>query len=199
MEDDKKAHLEEQSASTEDALTEEKAPKRPKGNPLSDIFKSESDIRSSSRTPDAKVLYPNADVLKRPLDPPTHVRRGIVFMLILAALIGAAFLAWYFDGVVNEPKRQEQAMADNLSQDVAYDLPQLYPLMGLDNATILSTFQEAGLSVFEMPAKENSPVWQVIKLPAGVSAAEAGATYLSGIDKVGAADAARLLNGSCDG
>ena len=77
-------------------------------------------------------------------------------------------------------------------------LPQLYPLMALDDAAILGTFQEAGLSVFEMPAKENSTVWQVIKLPAGVSAAEAGAIYLSGVDKVGAADAARLLNGAWD-
>ncbi len=198
MRDDKKTQREEESALAEDVPTEEKAPKRAKGNPLSGIFKSESDIRSTARTPDAKVLYPNVDVLKRPLDPPSPVRRGIALMFIVAALIGAAFLAWYFDGVVNEPQRQEQEMADNLSQDIAYDLPQLYPLMALDDAAILGTFQEAGLSVFEMPAKENSTVWQVIKLPAGVSAAEAGAIYLSGVDKVGAADAARLLNGAWD-
>lgn len=198
MKDDKRIHRREEVASVEDAPAEEKTPKRGKGDLLSGIFKSESNIRSTARTPDAKVLYPNADVLKRPLDPPTPVRRGIALMFIIAALLGAAFLAWYFDGVVNEPQRQEQAMADNLSQDIAYDLPQLYPLMALDNATILSTFQEAGLSVFEMPTKENSAVWQVIKLPAGVNAAEAGAIYLSGIDKVGAADAARLLNGSWD-
>ncbi len=196
MTEESKNHPEGTEASPDDLTPEEEASKKQRENPISSIFKSEKDIRSSKRRPDDKVLYPNADVLTRPLDPPRNVRRGTIVFLVIAALIGALFLAWYFDGVVNEPKRQEQAVMDSLSQEVSYDLPQLYSLMSLDNASILATLQAAGLNILEMPVKESSSIYELVKLPADVSAAEAGSVYLSGIDHASAAEAAKLLNGA---
>lgn len=147
---------------------------------------------------DETVIYPDAEVLTRPLSMPRNVRMGLLGAMIAAAIIGAVFLGWYLDGVVNEPKRQQESITEALSADVPYDLPSLYSLMPLDDAGILATLQEAGLSLYEMSTKEGSTVYRLIKLPADMNAVDAGALYLAGIDNIGAAEAAHLLNGSWD-
>lgn len=146
--------------------------------------------------PDATVIHLNGEVLSRPLDMPARVRGGLVIALVIAALIGAAFLSWYFDGIVNEPKRQQQAISESLSKEVSYDLPNLYSLMPLDDASILATLQQTGLNIYEAPMREGSSLYEIIKLPADVSAVDAGAMYLAGVENLQASDAARLLNGS---
>lgn len=150
------------------------------------------------RQGDEIVMYPDAEILTRPLDMPWKVKLGLLGAAAAAAIIGAIFLGWYFDGVVNEPKRQQESITEALSADVPYDLPSLYSLMPLDDSGILTTLQGSGLSLYEVPAKESSAVYRLIKLPADMSAVDAGALYLAGIDNIGAAEAARLLNGSWD-
>lgn len=167
---------------------------------LSSLLDGSSPPRQPSprRRENGPVIYPDAEVLTRPLDMPHNVRLGIAGAMAAAAIIGAVFLGWYFDGVANEPKRQQEAVTEALSKDIPYDLPALYPLMPLEDASILSTLQESGLSLYEMPAKEGSSVYQLIKLPQDVSTVDAGALYLAGMSNISAADAARLLNGSWD-
>lgn len=157
-----------------------------------------NDKRNARLHGDEKVIYPNAKVLTRPLDLPQNVRIGIIVAVIAAAIIGFVFLGWYLDGVVNEPKRQQQAVTEALESSESYDLPNLYSLMPLDNADILSTLQESGLTIYEMPAKEGSSLYHVVKLPANVNVVDAGTMYLSGVENLNPADAARLLNGSWD-
>ena len=154
--------------------------------------------RRSRRSDDGTVIYPNVEALSRPLDMPPNVRRGTLFALIAAAVIGIIFLIWYFDGIVNEPKRQQEAITETLAQDVSYDLPNLYSLMPLDDASIYASLEETGATLYEMPVKEGRSLYEVIKLPAGMSVVDAGAMYLSGIDTLSAAEAARLLLGSWD-
>lgn len=180
------------------AIPEEGAQRVPFVEKLTALLDGSSRKKARPRSHGETVIYPDAEVLTRPLEMPRNVRLGLVGALAAAAIIGAVFLGWYLDGVVNEPKRQQESITEALSADVPYDLPSLYSLMPLDDAGILATLQEAGLSLYEMPAKEGSTVYRLIKLPADMNAADAGALYLAGIDNIGAAEAARLLNGSWD-
>lgn len=196
MEDDAKTPEHDEIDAAEDIPEKESAPaSHPKK--LTSLFgDSESEQRNARLTGDETVIYPNAKVLTRPLDMPRNVRIVLTGAVIIAAIIGAIFLAWYLDGVVNEPKRQQQAVTEALAAETDYLLPNLYSLVPLDNASILATLQASGLTIYEMPAKEGSSIYQVIKLPPNVSVVDAGAMYLTGIDNISSAEAARLLNGS---
>ncbi len=159
-----------------------------------------ADAGNASRKldPDAKVRYLNGESLSRPLDMPNGVKRGMLAALVAAAIIGCAFLAWYFDGVANGPKRQEQAIEETLAKEVSYDLPDLYSLMPLDDEGILAALHEANLPIFEVPAQSERSVLQIVKLPPDMNVVDAGMMYASGVSKLSAADAAKLLNGSWD-
>ncbi len=172
--------------------------KKPSFADLLDPSRGSADDASARKKVRGPVVYLDGDQLARPLDMPKKVRLGLIGALVVAALIGAAFLSWYFDGIVNEPKRQQEALAETLSQEVSYELPNLYSLMPLDDATILSTLQGSGLTIIERPQKKGRSLYELIRLPEGLNVVDAGAMYLSGVDNLSAGDAARLLNGGWD-
>lgn len=171
-------------------------------------FSSFLDALSSDEPPTANppmmerhgVRYLDATTLKRPLDIPHAVKRGALAGMIAAAVIGAVILFFYFDAVVNAPLHEREQLEQNLSSDVAYDLPDVASLMGLDDASIMSTLEATGATLYEKTpvGTQEQGGFEVIKLPEGVSVADAGVMYLSGIDSLSASDAARLLNGSWD-
>lgn len=199
MEDVSKTDPEKPESRSADEAKDAKAADLPKTEVADTASASHDDApRRSRRSDEGTVIYPNVEVLSRPLDMPPNVRRGAVFALIAAAIIGVIFLIWYFDGIVNEPKRQQEAITETLARDVSYDLPNLYSLMPLDDASIYASLEETGTTLYEMPTQEGRSLYEVIKLPAGMSVVDAGAMYLSGIDNLSAAEAARLLLGSWD-
>lgn len=198
MEDDSKTPEQDDISTPDDSPHEEKASKAFAQKVGSLLKNSDDEQKATRRKLDGPIIYPNGQALNRPLDMPKNVRLGMTVVMIIAAIIGIAFLAWYFDGIVNEPKRQQEAITESLSKDVSYDLPSLYSLMPLDDASIYQTLEASGLSLYEMPAKEGSSLYQLVKLPPDVSAVDAGTMYLAGMDNISAADAARLLNGSWD-
>lgn len=198
MEDDSKTPENEETKDHEDTQGTEE-PSESLGKKITSLVTKKDQEKSSRNSHrDGPIIYPNASALSRPLDMPPNVRRGLIFAVIAAAVIAIIFLSWYLDGVVNEPKRQQEAVTELLSKDVSYDLPGLYPLMPLDDADILATLQQSGLTLFEVPAKEGYSTYQLIKLPPDVSAVDAGASYLAGIENISSSEAAKLLNGSWD-
>lgn len=146
------------------------------------------------------VRYLDGSVLSRPLDMPAGVRRGALVGLIIAAVIGAIFLFTYFDTIVNAPARERETVNENIAREVSYDIPNIASLMPLDDASIMSTLQATGATLYERTPVGSLPTggFEVIKLPADVTLADAGVMYLSGIDNLSAADASRLLKGSWD-
>lgn len=147
-----------------------------------------------------KIDYPNVSVLNRPLDLPSSIRKGLIVFLALAAVIGAIFLFRYFDAVVGAPAREKAEVSENLSRKVDYGLPMLVDLAGLDDEQIMAQLSATGDTLFERTPIGTDPAggFQVVKLPTGVTVADAAAMYLTGLDHISAANASRLLNGAWD-
>lgn len=152
--------------------------------------------RRSRQSADSKVIYLNGEALSRPLTMPENIKKGLIIFLVAAAVIGALIFGWYCDQTFNEPKRRQQAIAQTLAADSPYQLPALSSLISLSNAEILAKFTEEKLPVYEIPPKEGSQLFDIVKLPTGINVAEAGLAYAQGVNKLDAREAARLLNGS---
>lgn len=145
-----------------------------------------------------KVDYPDVSVLNRPLDMPRSVRSGLLIFLAIAAAIGALALFRYFDVVVNAPAREAAQVIENVTKNVSYDLPILLDLAPLDDTEMMAEISSSNDTLFERtPVGTNEEGgFQVVKLPEGVSIADAAAIYLAGFKNVSAVSASHLLNGA---
>lgn len=154
--------------------------------------------RTAPRYENTTIDYPDTSVLARPLDMPPAVRRGLGLFLVAAAVIGGIFLFRYFDATVSAPAREAAEVVENVTRRVPYDLPVLLDLMPLSDTDIMASLSASGDTLFERtPIGTNEAGgFQVVKLPEGVSLADAAAVYLTGLDKVNAVSASKLLNGS---
>lgn len=145
------------------------------------------------------VRYPDGAALARPLDLPRNVRTGLAVALVAAAIIGGAVLFTFFDKVLGGPAREQEALEQNLAKDVALDLPRIGALMNLSDADIMTTLSAGGATLYEKVPLGTSPSeFELIKLPADVTLADAGAMYLAGVENLSPSGAAQLLNGSWD-
>lgn len=144
------------------------------------------------------IRYLDARPLTRPLGLPEAIAKRMIAFLVAAAVIGAGILFWYFDTVVNAASREAAQVEENVKRDVTLGLPMLSTLMPLDDADMLATLQAEGDTLFEKTPVGQQPEggFEAIKLPSGVSVADAGAAYAMGLDNISAATATRLLNGA---
>ncbi len=143
------------------------------------------------------VRYLDGSSLARPFDMPRHTTAIAAAFVLAAALIGAVMLYNVLDSVTGAPAREAESVQNNLSRDVAYDLPVLSTLMEQDNETIKQTFADAGLIVYDKTdAEQNPDGLELVKIPSDVSEAEAALYYAQGVSKLSAVDASRLLKGS---
>ncbi len=144
------------------------------------------------------VSYLDGAELTRPQEMPARVRTIMFAAMAVAALIGGLFLTKYFDQILNEPIRQQQALQENLTREVSLDLPQIAQLMPENDEDIMTSLSEAGLTLYERTPVGTNPDggFEVIKLPPDMTVEEAGLMYVKGIDRLAAADAVRLLKGA---
>lgn len=146
-----------------------------------------------------RVRYLNGEKLSRPLEMPKQYKRKSYLIVLIAALIGAVFLYFYFDTTVNAPIREQKMMEERLEQDIALDLPNMISLLPMDDASITATLESSGATIFNKSAAQgNTSQLELIKLPEGVDLSQATAMYLKGINKLSGVEAATLLNGSWD-
>ncbi len=91
----------------------------------------------------------------------------------------------YFDQILNEPIRQQQALQENLTREVSLDLPQIAQLMPENDEDIMTSLSEAGLTLYERTPVGTNPDggFEVIKLPPDMTVEEAGLMYVKGIDR----------------
>ena len=162
-------------------------------NPLSALFR-----RRKSTVTIGDVRYFDGAELSRPLEMPPVVRYVALGAMLVAAVLGGMFLYNWIDQITNEPLRQQEALQESLAREVTLDLPSLAALMPMDDATMMATLTEAGYTLYERTPVGTNPEggFEVIKLPADLSVEEAGVMYLTGIDKLSAADAVRQLKGA---
>lgn len=144
------------------------------------------------------VSYLDGAELTRPQEMPVRVRTVMFAAMAVAALIGALFLTKYFDQILNEPIRQQEALQANLTREVSLDLPQLANFMTENDEDIMASLTDAGYTLYERTPVGTNPDggFEVIKLPPDMTIEEAALMYMQGIDRLSAADAVRLLKGA---
>lgn len=147
---------------------------------------------------EGSVAYLDGSGLARPFDLPKSAYRFVAVLLVAAAVIGALMLSRYFDATVGAPARAQQQVQDNIARKVDYDLPTLSALMASDDEAIKQSLSDAGFTLYETTKEGQYPDggFDLVKLPADVSLAEAGVMYASGISSLSAVDASKLLKGS---
>lgn len=155
-------------------------------------------LSKKSMSSDGKVFYPSGEGLERPILPPKDVARVSLLIAIAAAVIGAIFLSFYLDGVINGPAREQQMLEESIQKEVDLGLPDMQALVPLDDAAILATLQESGATLYEKSPVGSEKPFEVIKLPPDVSLVDAAALYLKGVSSLSPSEAALLLNGSWD-
>ena len=148
---------------------------------------------------DDTVRYLDGSALSRPLDMPRNQWLIAAVFLVAAIGIGSYFGYQIIDEVVNAPARAQASVEENLTREVSLDLPVLPDLIFYSNEDIAAYFNEAGYTIYDKTEEEIAAAgvgFDYIKLPSDVGLEEAGLLYLKGIPNIGAADAAKLLNGS---
>lgn len=162
-------------------------------------FIAHRNARESKRvSSDGNIFYLSGEALERPIEPPASVRRRSMAILAAAIVLGIAFLAFYFDSIINGPAREQALLEERIEQEVDLNLPSLPALIPLDDAAILATLQQSGDVLYERTPVGSTEPFDVIKLPPDVSLADAAALYLKGTASLSASEAALLLNGSWD-
>jgi hypothetical protein len=117
--------------------------------------------------------------------------------VVVGAIIGVIFLAGFIDEMVNAPQREIEATQENLAREVDYGTPILPSLVGLDDASIMGVYADAGFTIYDLnSANAEGAGLDIIRLPEGISVVDAGLMYSQGVSNLSSSDAARLLNGS---
>lgn len=145
------------------------------------------------------VRYLDGSALSRPFELPPNQRIIAAVFLIIAIGIGGYFGFKAIDEVVNAPARAAASVEENLTRDVALDLPSLPTLITYSIDDIRATFDEAGLTIYDLTDEEVAAAvvgLDFFKLPSDVTLPDAMVLYSQGIPNLSAADAAKILNGS---
>ena len=144
------------------------------------------------------VRYLDGSGLERPLDIPKPQIAVMIAFVVVAALIGGYLLFNILDTVKGGAARAQASVEENLSREVAYDLPALTSYIALSDEEIKQAVADAGLTVIDKGGMSDDPdaALELIKLPSDVSELDAGLLYSKGVSKLTASEAALLLNGS---
>ena len=144
------------------------------------------------------VRYLDGSGLERPLDIPKPQIAVMIAFVVVAALISGYLLFNILDTVKGGAARAQASVEENLSREVAYDLPALTSYIALSDEEIKQAVADAGLTVIDKGGMSDDPdaALELIKLPSDVSELDAGLLYSKGVSKLTASEAALLLNGS---
>ena len=145
------------------------------------------------------VRYLDGSALSRPFEMPPNQRIFAAVFLVIALGIGGFFGFKIIDAAVNAPARAAATVEENLTRDISLDLPPLTTLVTYSIDSIRASFDEAGLTIYDLTDEEIAAVavgLDFFKLPSDVSIQDAMLLYAQGIPNLSAADAALILNGS---
>jgi hypothetical protein len=112
--------------------------------------------RAKSTIQIGEIRYYDGTELTRDQDTPHNARVVTLVAMLLAAIIGIVFLFNYFDGIMNEPIRQQEKLQANLDKEITLDLPVLSTLMPLSDEDIMAKLQETGDTLYW-----HRPKWRV--------------------------------------
>ena len=149
----------------------------------------------TSPTSAEAIRHLDASGLMRPFDPPRFVIGVAVAAAVAAAVIGGLMASKAIDQVLHGEERAAATVESNIARDVSYDIPFVQDLIGLDDATILQRFQEAGFTIYELTGEDDSGL-DAMKLPSDTGLADAAIALAGGIGDLDAVTASKYLVGS---
>lgn len=156
-------------------------------------FMKPSHKRDSAEQP--AVRYLDGSGLARPFDPPKFVIAVCAIAAVAAAVIGGMMASKAIDQVLHGEERAAAAIESNISRDVSYDIPFLQDYIGLDDASILARFEEAGFLTYDLTGEGDSGL-DIMKLPSDTSSMDAGIALGGGIGNLDGVAASKYLVGS---
>lgn len=160
---------------------------------ITDFFSGPYQLDLPMRKADGEnIEYYDTDVLLQ--DRPFTRQKQIVAGIIVA--LGIALAAFIVYSVVSSTM-SGGSVGQNATAEVSYDFPQAtqYALLGRDD--ILAQMDAAGYTYIDVMNEEDGEGGlDAVRLPDGVSAADAAIWYAQGLTSINAADAAKFLNGS---
>lgn len=143
------------------------------------------------------IAYLDGTPLRRPLTMSVPQRVTMAIIVVLAIVIGAAFINMTVLSSMREAAALEQAIADNLSRQASIEtIPQMTELVTLDDDAIKEKFEKSGFNTIAATDEKDDDVMAVYKLPNDMNTAEATALYALGLNSLNIDQATRLLNGS---
>lgn len=150
---------------------------------------------SVKRITAGKVSVMDPSVLLRPQRLPRNALIVAGIATLIAAAVGG-YAAWQgIDAVLHSDERRAAAIEESLSRDVALDVPQIEEYLPFDDATIKQSFIDAGYTIFDVNEQNPEDGLDLVKLPEGVSAADA-ALVMADVEHADSAAAVRVLNGA---
>lgn len=146
-----------------------------------------------------RVFYPNVDSLSRPSHLPSSARLMIGIIIGVAIIVAAIIFFLYYDASKFAPEREQEAVAEAISEANDLSLPNLLGMVDKTNQEVFDELKDAGGTYYEKVAvSDASSQCEIIKLPEGISVVEAAAMYSTGISKIKTLEAISLLDGLWD-
>ncbi len=137
----------------------------------------------------------DGSALKRPFDPPRYVIAVCVVAAVAAFVVGGFLGGKAIDQILHGDERAAATVAENIARDVSYNLPNMQSYIGLDDASILNSFAEAGYLLYDLTTDGEDGI-DTMKLPDDTSLSDAAITLGAGISNMDAVAASKYLVGS---
>lgn len=143
------------------------------------------------------IDYLDGTPLMRPFKMPAVQRTIAIVFIVIGIVIGGMIVNNLVIQRWQDAAHAEQALADNLAREASINtIPNVANQINLDNATILAGFKDAGLTIYETTADENSDELAVWRIPSDITLSEAQQYFKQGISSLNAIEASKLLNGA---
>lgn len=149
------------------------------------------------------VYYLNGESLSRPLTVPPDIKKKRWIFVLLAMIIAALMLFFYFDQILSAPARAQEQMQEALAQDMPTNPPDLLKMLNRSDKKIKSSLEavakKGDYSILDLSDKKASPTeMDLVKIPSTLSEEEGAEYYENGLNKLNALQLVTLLHGGWD-
>jgi hypothetical protein len=145
------------------------------------------------------VCYPDASALYRPARIPAAERPALFAILAAAIVIAAMLFGTYYGNVVSTNRETQESVDAALARGATIDAPVLTSCVNMDGAAVKESLQNAGYTIIdvdEIKGAASTGSFDLVKIPQDMGVDDAVAAYLSGVESIDPATAARFLSGS---
>ena len=149
------------------------------------------------RATSGPVRYMDGGALNRPLSMPRKLMPFLAVICAIALVLGVVMARNFNHSVVHSSDRTAERVEKIINRGIEQQVPILTGLLWCDDATLLSSFDDAGFTYVDMNEINGTTdaSLDILKLPSDMSVEEADSAYTKGISSLDSDTAAKLLSG----